>query len=487
MNKQYGRIIFLFFFFFSYHSLSAQESQGTYIFPEDTLVQKKLAEWQNLKFGLMMHWGTYSQLGAVESWSICSEDEGWCYLGDDYIGNKQKYEKLINTFNPVNFNPEQWVKAAKYAGMKYVIFSTKHHDGFCMFDTKTTDYKITSPNCPFNTNRRANVTKEIFNTFRNEGFMIGAYFSKPDWHSEYYWWPRFATPDRNVNYNISKYPERWQKFVDYTHTQIDELVTNYGKLDILWLDGGWVMPYKPEELIFAKILDNMFKERGYTQLRIPQDQDIQLDQCVEKARQKQPGLIVVDRFVEGKNQNYFTPEGYVPSTFLTYPWETCMPMGDSWSFNYNGQYKSARELIHLLIDIVSKGGNFLLNVGPKPDGTWPVEVFDRLKEIGDWMKINSEAIYNTKGMPNFSENKFRFTRGKDGKVFAIYLASEDESKIPKELVLSSVTSHKNLKIHLLGYEQTLQWEKIGNGIVIHIPEKMQMNPLSVYAWVFSIS
>jgi len=247
------------------------------------------------------------------------------------------------------------------------------------------------------------------------------------------------------------------------------------------------MPLQPEGLIFSKTIDSLFRTRGYTQLRIPQNQDIKLDQSVVKARQKQPGLIVVDRFVEGKNQNYFTPEGYVPSSFLTYPWETCMQIGTSWSYSFNDQYKPARELIHMLVDIVSKGGNLLLNIGPGPDGTWPSEVYERLKEIGNWMKVNSEAIYDTKGMKNFAENNFRFTMGKDGRLFATYLASEGELKIPAELVITSIEPHTNTTINLLGYKQALKWAKIGNAIVIYVPKEMQEKPPSNYAWVFSIS
>ena len=169
-----------------------------YYAPEDSLVQKQLAKWQDCKFGLLMHWGTYSQWGIVESWSLCSEDEGWCArkgpYASDYATYKKEYEKLQTTFNPVNFNPGKWAAAAKKAGMKYVVFTTKHHDGFCMFDTKQTDYKITSPLCPFHNNSKADVTKEIFNSFRKENFMVGAYFSKPDWHNENYWWPILQRP-----------------------------------------------------------------------------------------------------------------------------------------------------------------------------------------------------------------------------------------------------------------------------------------------------
>lgn len=124
--------------------------------------------------------------------------------------------------------------------MKYMVFTTKHHDGFSMFDTKYTDYKITDKGTPFSSNPRSNIAKEVFSAFRQENFWIGAYFSKPDWHSDYYWWKRFPASDRNPNYSIRKHSEQWKKFEEFTHNQIDELMTDYGNVDILWLDGGWV-------------------------------------------------------------------------------------------------------------------------------------------------------------------------------------------------------------------------------------------------------
>src|ERR1700754_838835 len=284
-----------------------------YIPPADPLVEKKLTEWQDLKFGLFMHWGTYSQWGVVESWSICPEDEGWTQrkgpYGATYNGYKAAYENLQTTFNPVKFNPEKWVKAAKDAGMKYVIFTTKHHDGFCMFDTKETDYKITSAKTPFSSNPRSNVTKEIFSAFRKENFMIGAYFSKPDWHTQNYWWNYFPPKDRNVNYDPKKYPERWQKFKDFTYNQIGELMTDYGKVDILWLDGGWVRP--------KSSIDTTVD----WQRTINYDQDIDMAKIAKMGRANQPGLIVVDRTVTGQYENYTTPEQTVPDKPLDHPWE----------------------------------------------------------------------------------------------------------------------------------------------------------------------
>ena len=248
--------------FISSNTINAQEQQ---YFPDpDTLVQKNLEAWQDMKFGLLMHWGAYSQWGIVESWSICPEDLSWASgarkpgVADNYNEYVKKYEALPTTFNPTKFNPSKWADAAKEAGMKYLVFTTKHHDGFCMFDTKQTNYKITDASCPFAADPKSNIAKEVFNAFRRDSFFIGAYFSKPDWHSDYYWWKQFPAVDRNCNYAIQKHPEQWKKFVDYTHNQINELMSDYGKLDILWLDGGWVRPTTDDEIknTLAEIYEN---------------------------------------------------------------------------------------------------------------------------------------------------------------------------------------------------------------------------------------
>jgi len=184
---------------------------------EDRLVSQRLEWFRDQKLGLMMHWGPYCQWGIVESWSLCSEDEPWCTRHiDDYVEYRRQYEALKTTFNPQKFDPERWAQAAREAGMRYVVFTTKHHDGFCMYDTRETDYKITDPDCAFHSYPRADVTQAIFEAFRGKGFGIGVYFSKPDWHSPDYWAPEWATPDRNVNYDTAKYPERWQRFRDFT-------------------------------------------------------------------------------------------------------------------------------------------------------------------------------------------------------------------------------------------------------------------------------
>jgi len=460
---------------------AAAQEGGRYVEVTDPLVREKLSGWQDLKLGLLMHWGPYSQWGIVESWSLCSEDEPWCRRSmDEYDEYKRAYENLQTTFNPTQFDPQRWAEAARAAGMKYVVFTTKHHDGFTMFDTRHTDYKITDPATPFHSDPRADVTREIFDAFRARGFWTGAYFSKPDWHSPYYWWPYFATPDRNPNYDIEKYPDRWEKFVEFTHGQIDELMSHYGRVDILWLDGGWVRPVSQQEI------RDRINDPDYKFIRI-QSQDIDMPRLVANARAKQPGLIVVDRAVPGPYQNYLTPEARIPEGAILHPWEVPMPMATSWSYVPNDRYKSARALVHMLADVVSKGGNLLLNIGPGPDGTWHEAAYDRLQALGKWMDVNGAAIYETRPIEPYSEGKIRLTRGKDGSVYAIYLPEEGETRLPAYLSLTQLQPAEGATVSLLGAAGQLTWEAAGTGFVAALPASMRANPPSDHAWSFRIS
>ena len=453
---------------------------GQYVPDPDTAARKKLEQWQDLKFGLLMHWGPYSQWGIVESWSICAEDEDWCRRkSDNYTEYKADYEKLQTTFNPVKFDPAGWAKAAKNAGMKYVVFTTKHHDGFCMFDTKQTSYKITDPSCPFSKTARADVTRHIFDAFRNEGLWVGPYFSKPDWHNENYWWPNFATPDRNVNYDIKTYPDRWEKYVQFTHNQIMELMSDYGPMDILWLDGGWVQKLTDEQ-ISRYINDPGYKFQHY------QSQDIRMDELVQKARAKQPGLIVVDRAVPGKNQNYLTPENEVPEHMLPYPWESCIISGGSWSWVPDAKYKTPQQVIHLLVDIVAKGGNLLLNIAPGPDGNWDAGAYEMLAGVGDWMKVNSEAIYGIRPLAPYKEGKVCLTQGKDGAIYMIYLAGEHETTPPSKIWFSELELPVDAEAIMLGTKEKLAWERVGSGVMVNIPEALRTKPPCASAWVIRI-
>ncbi len=462
--------------------LPAQEEKAPYLPPADPLVRQNLDQWQDLKFGLFMHWGTYSQWGIVESWSLCPEDEGWTRrkgpAAANYFEYKQAYENLQTTFQPVDFQPERWAKAAREAGFRYMIFTFKHHDGFCMFDTRQTDYRITSPKTPFHRDPRANIAREICDAFRAQGFLIGAYFSKPDWHSPDYWWPYFPPKDRHVNYDPARYPERWQNFKDFTYRQIEEITTGYGKMDILWLDGGWVRPHP----------DNNNKEASArSKSSASYNQDIDMPRIAAMARSHQPGLIVVDRAVGSEYENYRTPEQRIPAEPLDYPWETCMTMARSWSYVPDDVYKPARTLVHNLVEIVVKGGNYLLNVGPSPRGDYHSEAYTRLQEIGAWLKVNSEAIYSTRPLAPYKEGNLGYTRCKDGRVNLIYLAAEGETALPAQIAFRGVRPAPGAAITLLGRPAALSWQRAGEETRIDIPPEMRPNPPAAWAWAFQIS
>ena len=470
------------------YALWKANSYQVYIHPADTLVQQKLDRWQDSKFGLLMHWGTYSQWGVVESWSICPEDEGWTQrrgpYAATYTGYVQAYQQLQTTFNPTHFDPAKWAAAAKEAGMKYVVFTTKHHDGFCMFDTKQTDYKITSAQCPFSSNPRSNIAKEVFDAFRSDNFMIGAYFSKPDWHSPDYWWPYFPPKDRNVNYDPAKYPERWQAFKKYTYNQIEELMTGYGKMDLLWLDGGWVRPLSTIDAAVD------------WQKSIPYDQDIDMSRIAAMARGHQPGLMIVDRSVAGEYENYTTPEQQVPAHPMDDPWESCITMGNSWSYVPHDHYKSATELIQLLVKIVSRGGNLLLNVGPSPDGDWDDTAYSRLKEIGAWLKVNGEGIYNSRPVRPYasatpaasgSAGTIYLTQSKDSLTVYAFLLSEGSSvTLPAQVEIDRFTPGKNSRVSILGTREKLKWRQDGKKMIILIPPALQNKIVGQHAITFKI-
>ena len=387
-----------------------------YIVPESPEVRKHIEWFTGLKFGLMMHWAPGCQLATYESWPLCDDAEDWSRKDvqwtDDMEEFKRQYWNANTTFNPVKFRPDFWADAARQSGFKYVLFTTKHHDGFCMFDTATTDYKITDPACPFHTHRYANIVKEVFNAFRKEGLAISAYFSKPDWHSPYYWAPEMGpAKTRNANYEIPDHPELWNKFVDFTHRQIEEICTQYGKIDVLWLDGGQVSPYIHH-------------------------QDIRLGDIIEKIRKTaQPHLIVCDRTVGGTYENIITPEQAVPPDFIPCPWESCITAGDYFSFHYEDNFKTAHQIINLLIEIVSKGGNLALNVPPQRGGCLPSKAIRTLLKAGQWLRIHGEGIYHTKGYP-IRQNESIYPTQTDTAIYVFYRYDENTPSLPRSILLT---------------------------------------------------
>lgn len=383
-----------------------------YIRPKEKEVRESLEHFRDAKFGIMFHWGLYSQWGIVESWALPDADRDWAWgdIDDDLscAEFRQQYWDLKRTFNPVRFRPEQWAKTARKAGFKYILFTTKHHDGFCMWDTKYTDFKITSRDCPFSTNKNADICKSLFDAFRNEGLRVHAYFSKPDWHSEYYWPKGYAKNEfmtRNTSYNTFLHPKLWERFCEYTKNQLLELVTHYGRIECLWLDGGQVRP-----------INGM---------------DIHLSRIMKEARKIQPWLMVADRTVGGRNENFITPEQSVPDHPILVPWESCVTLGTSFSFRFDDTYKSAKTVIHMLCDIVAKGGNLALNIGPQPDGRLPAKACSVLEEVGVWLKKNGYAIYGTRPVAPYRAGNIAYT-SKGDEVYAIYMpdAGDDDNILP---------------------------------------------------------
>ncbi|WP_443939998.1 alpha-L-fucosidase [Pedobacter sp. MW01-1-1] len=444
-----------------------------YDWPTDPTVKQKLDTWQDKKFGMIIHWGIYAVPGIVESWSICSES----WIGRDstiaYDDYKKWYFGLKDQFNPTKFNPEQWAKAGKSAGMNYLVFTTKHHDGFAMFDTKQSDFSIAKG--PFASNPRADVAKYVFDAFRKEGFMIGAYFSKPDWHTEYYWWPKYATADRNNNYDIRKYTWRWNMYKQYTFNQIQELMTNYGSIDILWLDGGWV---RPKETINKEVLS--------WGAPIPEwSQDINMAKIATMARKNQPGLLMVDRTVHGEFENYQTPEQKIPDHQIDNPWESCMTLGGAWGYVKNDKYKSAGVVIHKLVEIVAKGGSLLLGCGPKPDGTFPDEVVSRLNEIGKWTSVNGKAIYGTRITKNYQSGQTWFTQSKDAKKrYAIYCVKEGE-KLGETIHWKGNAPKKGTNLTLLANGKKLKWKQVGEETLVELPKGVALSSVAL-AFEFAV-
>jgi alpha-L-fucosidase len=215
--------------------------------------------------------------------------------------------------------------------------------------------------------------------------------------------------------------------------------------------------------------------------RNPQSQDIDMPRLVKEVRAKQPKLIVVDRAVPGEQQNYLTPEQQIPENGLPYPWETCMTMATSWSYVPNDTYKPANEIIKKLVDIVSKGGNYLLNIGPGPDGELDANAYQRLKEIGGWMKVNSEAIYGTRMSKVFGEgDNIRYTQSKDGKTQYIFLFNFPDDK----LTLTRISLAKNAKLQLLGSKKKIDWKKVSDGVEIKIPSAEKT--VTDYVWVIKV-
>jgi len=310
---------------------------------EETAQQRdqRLAWWREARFGLFIHWGPVSIKGTEIGWSRGGERRGTGGKGDIPL---DVYDNLYKDFNPTRFDANEWVALAKSAGMKYLVFTTKHHDGFCEFDSKLTDYKIT--NSPF----KRDVVAELAKACHEQGIRLGFYYSPPDWHHPDY---------RTANH---------ARYIEYLHGQLRELCTNYGQVDIIWFDG----------------LGGGEKDWDARRL-------------TAMIRQLQPKVIINNR--AGLAEDYDTPEQTIGGFNNTRPWESCITICQQWAWKPNDRLKSLKQCIRTLARCAGGDGNLLLNVGPMPTGEIEPRQVARLKEMGQWLAKNGASIYGTRGGP----------------------------------------------------------------------------------------
>jgi alpha-L-fucosidase len=338
--------------------------------PKETEAQKtqRLKWWTDARFGMFIHWGLYA-LPARHEW----------VKNNERLTNEQ-YQKYFETFNPDLYDPHEWAKMAKAAGMKYVVLTAKHHEGFCLFDSKFTDYKAT--NTPYG----KDLIKEYVEAFRAEGLKVGFYYSLIDWHHPDYTVDRVhpQRQDSDTAYARLNKGRDMNKYREYIKNQVTELLTNYGEISVIWFDFSF--PGK--------------NGKGHD--------DWDSENLLKLTRKLQPGIIVDDRLdlsnVEG-GYDFVSPEQVKVSKWpeingKRVPWETCQTFSGSWGYYRDeNTWKSPAQLLELLIESVSKGGNLLLNVGPTARGVFDIRAQDRLKSMGDWMKFNNRSVYGCTEAP----------------------------------------------------------------------------------------
>ena len=323
---------------------------------------KKMEWWREARFGMFIHWGLYSIPAGEWNGERIPGISEWIMANAKIPVNE--YEKLATQFNPTKFNADEWVKLAKYAGMKYIVITSKHHDGFAMFDSDASDYNIVDAT-PYG----RDPLKELAEACKKEGIRLGFYYSEAqDWHEP--GGTYFNIEDGKPHWDPNLKREPLMNYINNKAVpQVKEILENYGGIDILWWDTPRGMT-----------------EEAATTLKAVTDQ--------------YPDLITNNRLYREWPGDFSTPEQYIPPTGLDYDWEVCMTMNTSWGYKwYDDEWKSSRTLIHNLVDIASKGGNFLLNVGPTAEGLIPDSSVIRLKEIGVWMQKNGESIYGTSASP----------------------------------------------------------------------------------------
>ena len=351
----------------SFAGLFAQ--QADFFHESRAQYEARMKWWTDARFGMFIHWGLYS-IPAGE-WKGSTNHAEWIRTTAQIP--LTEYDKFVAQFNPVKFNAAEWVRLAKNAGMKYIVITSKHHDGFCLFNSKYTDFDVTAT--PFG----RDIMKELADACHKEGIKICWYHSIMDWHQPDY------LPRREWEKDRPTAGADFDRYFQHLKDQLKELLTNYGEISVLWFDGEWESTWNTK-----------YGTELYNYVRSLQP-NIIINNRVGAGRSGMEGFTKAGEFAG----DFGTPEQEIPATGLAgVNWETCMTMNDNWGYNsHDTHWKSPEDLIRKLADIASKGGNFLLNVGPTSEGVFPQPAIDRLKQLGDWMKINGDAIYETKASP----------------------------------------------------------------------------------------
>ncbi|WP_318501808.1 alpha-L-fucosidase [Formosa sp. PL04] len=388
--------------------------------------KKKLSDddrmewWRDAKFGMFIHWGAYSIIGGERGSKIAGGGAEWAMDKLDYT--IEDYEKYPEMFDPQLFDADAWVTMAKNAGMKYIVLTSKHHEGFALWDSKVSDYDVMDT-APF----KRDIVKEMAEACEKQGIKFCLYYSIVDWHH-----PQ-AQGNLYPNYNISQHddpsvvnPEFPEYYENYMKPQVGELLNNYGDIGVVWFDGDWISDYTTE----------MGKDL-YSYIREIQPNTI-VNNRVDKGRtgmdgmNNQPGEFAGD---------FGTPEQEIPDTGIDTDWEACMTMNGTWGYKPSDvNWKSSTDLIEKLVDIVSKGGNFLLNIGPDGFGRFPAESIRRLDAMGQWTKKNGEAIYGASASPYEKPKWGRYTQ-KDGVLYAIVFEwpKDGTLKLNKDIKVKKAT------------------------------------------------
>ncbi|MEP7322083.1 MAG: alpha-L-fucosidase [Saprospiraceae bacterium] len=412
---------------------------------------RRMEWWRDAGFGLFIHWGVYS-VPAGEYKGNTTKDIGEWIMHHSNIPIPE-YEQFARSFNPLKFDAKKWVAIAKDAGVKYIVITSKHHDGFCMWDSKVTEYDIMDTS-PFG----RDILQELTDACNAAGIRMCFYHSIMDWHQP------DAESKKSYTHQNTENPD-WNKYrEEYLKPQIKELLTKYDP-GVMWFDGEWIPEWTEDQ---GKDLYHMIKDLK---------PNIIINNRVGKGRKGMQGMSETDDAAG----DFGTPEQEILDGTSTNDWESCMTMNDTWGYKKNdNNWKSSEKLIKNLIDVAAKGGNYLLNVGPTAEGLIPSESVKRLEDMGAWLKINGEAIYATNSRKNYKEgDHYKFTVSKDGR-YTYVIADELHSATA---TIKDISPKSGSNIYMLGVRKQLAWTRLSNGdYLITLPKKL---PGST-AWVFKI-